>query len=460
MQSIDSPDRTCPRVESLLAFHRGGEEPAYTRFLRGKGGSKLPVWSIGEEYHGRGSGSVRIDHLRDMFPSFQHELLADSFFTINSFFRAGTHCERHLRYLNACYSDMDHDQTLPFPEARKLIIDLEVAGVIPPPSIVARSGNGSWAFWLLRDPDEPQFAPWAWPEKIDFYKRINGAIKEAVGAATPKLLPDGKALDASRVTRIDGSMHTGAGRTTRYIYHHNADDKLHYYTLKELGAFFGVEERPHRRIQAVPVEERRKVTSGISGRMALAEYRLTDFWLLHDARGGFWGPPYHRPGCRHYAVLLLGKWMRDLGFSDSAIWEQALAIGRTSHPRLTEGQIRDALNARSVKRVSNPRIQEWLQTTQEELDGIPLDSFRKVYIRPSNKGRATKHRMQVEALVDLKRRIDGTRYMSTRDLKTYLEGYNLGGALDTVKKVAMEAGFRFSRRQATTFQQDLFSEVA
>lgn len=201
--------------------------------------------------------------------------------------------------------------------------------------------------------------------------------------------------------------------------------------------------------------------NGISGKMALAEYRLRDFWLLRDARKGFWGPPYRRPGCRTYAILLLGKWMRDLGFSSAKIWEQALAVGANAHPPMTEGQIRDALNAPSVKQVSNPKVQEWLQITQEELDGIPLESFRKTYIRQSKKGREARHRMQVEALVDLRRQIGEEQYMSIRSLKSYLEGYNMGGALDTVKKVAMEAGFEFTRQSTgARSQEDLFSQVA
>jgi hypothetical protein len=396
-----------------------------------------------------------------MFPSFREELLEDAFFTINSFYRPGTHCERDLRYLNACYSDMDHDQTLPFSEARKLIIGLEEAGIIPPPSIVARSGNGSWAFWLLRDQDNQSTSPWAWPEKVDFYKRINGAIKDSIRAAAPRLHPDGGALDASRITRVDGSMHTGAGRTTKYIYFHDETDTLHSYTLRELGFFFNVEERPHRRIQAVSVAERRKVPNGISGRMALAEYRLRDFWLLYDARKGFWGPPYRRPGCRHSAVLLLGKWMRDLGFSDAEVWKQSMTIGRTAHPPMIEGQIRDALNAPSVKRISNPVIQGWLQIAQEELDGIPLESFRKTYIRPSRKGREARRRMQVETLMDLRQQIDGAQYMSLRKLKTYLESFGIGGALDTVKRVALEAGYEFTRgRAGAQSQQNLFNQVA
>ena len=428
-----------PSVDSILALHRG-DEPSFIRFLNGAPGeSKLPIPGI--EY-----GSVRADHLRGTFPSFRTQLIEDAFFSINSFYRPGTHCERDLRYLNACYSDMDHDQSLSFAEARKMIIDLEEAGIIPPPSIVARSGNGSWAFWLLRDRDKPSCSPWAWPEKIDFYKRINHEIKEAIETAAPDLCPDGYALDAARVTRIDGSLHIGAGRTTKYCYFHDESNHPHAYTMNELGDFFHVEERPHRSVQARSPEKRRKVSNGVSGKMALAQHRLSDFWSLHDYRKGFWGPPYVRQGCRHYALLLLGKWLRDLGFPSAEVWKFATDVARLAHPPMTVSQIRDALNAPSVSRVSNRKVQEWLQVTQEEVDQIPLKSFGKPHIKQPRKGREARHRMQVEALVDLRLGIEEGQYMSIRALRDYLKGYGLGGALDTVKKVALEAGFEIKSK--------------
>ena len=238
-----------PKLDVLLRIHRGND--GFIRFIKGRGNDKKPIRTIGKEWHGLLSGSVRASDLPDMFPSIRDELMKDAFYTINSMFRPDTHKTADLRYLNSCYADLDHAHAMTFGQASGRILDLADQGAIPPPSYIVRSGNGSWAFWLLQDENDPEKPQRAWPEKIDLYRRIEKeGIHHAILRHAPGLCPDARALDASRVTRVEGSLHSGALRTVKYVPFLDSAGNPFAVTVERTTQVFGQDEDqlavPHR----------------------------------------------------------------------------------------------------------------------------------------------------------------------------------------------------------------------
>src|SRR5215469_15919193 len=133
-----------------------------------------------------------------------------------------------LRYLCACFADLDfYKHGLSYGQAIGTIIDHQDAGLIPPVSVVIRSGRGMWLVWLLHDSRNAKLPPRAWREKQQQYQRVQGKIHRCLA----RLGSD--AHDAMRITRVPGSIHSGASERVRFFV--QADDAgcCYSYTLDE-----------------------------------------------------------------------------------------------------------------------------------------------------------------------------------------------------------------------------------
>jgi hypothetical protein len=101
--------------------------------------------------------------------------------------------------------------------------------------------------WFLRDPKNPAKAQPAFPEKIDQYVRIQRAVVDRLA----RIGADAAARDAVRHIRIPGSFNTAGEQFVKWLLPLNQHGTTFTYTLADLTAFFGVEERPvHHRVQA------------------------------------------------------------------------------------------------------------------------------------------------------------------------------------------------------------------
>jgi hypothetical protein len=113
--------------------------------------------------------SIRADALDSMLPAFREDLEKDSFASINASFRetrtrrgngrGKPHSTSTLRYLCACYADIDYyREGLSFDSALTAIHELQAAGAIPHPSVIVNSGRGMWLLWFLHDPGNSEHA--------------------------------------------------------------------------------------------------------------------------------------------------------------------------------------------------------------------------------------------------------------------------------------------------------------
>lgn len=104
---------------------------------------------------------------------------------------------------------------------------------------------GSLAPMDLHDPKHTDTAPRAWPEKKRLYVEIN----RAAGQRLAKLGADAAAHDASRVTRVPGSVHSGSHQRVKYWIQAAAGGQAITYTLDALARAFGVDPQIDSAIQ-------------------------------------------------------------------------------------------------------------------------------------------------------------------------------------------------------------------
>ena len=299
--------------ESILDIHR---DPAgYVSFVRKPDPANPRLDRNGKPYAFENLFSIQAGELRSMFPAIAHWLTHDSYFTINAYYKpapwlnktTGLHDvwrkEKYLSKLTACYSDIDCGRPesdepgagYTWRQAQHHAELLADNGVIPQPSIVARSGRGAYLFWLLRVAQDPTKLQDAWPEKIELYKKINRALCERL--LLNQLPADRAAIDAARVLRVPGSIHRKAQQRVEYVIQLDKDRKGFVYTLPELAQFLNLNaiqgDLPEEtRALARPAQYRKTINLGSAplrsnGLKQLNALRAQDLLTIEQWRGSF-----------------------------------------------------------------------------------------------------------------------------------------------------------------------------
>jgi hypothetical protein len=307
--------------------------------------------------------SLPVGDLEDVWPFFSVELERDSYYSVNTFHRCGEGKNKNipclprayrraesLKYLNACFVDIDtKKKNLDVENVVAEVERTQAKGLIPPESILVRSGQGLWLFWLLVDPDNLAMPARANRINRELWKRIQFEIcnrLEYIGA-------DQNSKDLSRVTRIPGSIHSGANKQVSYTFR---EDR--FYTLDQLQQFFGVvlRPRPARAVRSKPKDENRR-----RAWLATWEVRLADFNQLRDLRGGF------RKGCRTWAVMIYDSILLRCGFKFPEMRDRVLKLARECKPGLSTIKCRELIDwAIKNQRLSDRKIAKWLKITPEE----------------------------------------------------------------------------------------------
>jgi hypothetical protein len=317
--------------------------------------------------------SVKVEDLESMFPQFRHELETDSYFSINAFYRVGygqglagfpnaLRKADAARYLNACYCDVDvHEGVFDFWATIAKIGPLFDAGVLPPASIIARSGRGLWLFWLLVDRPGSAMPPTAHTAQRILY----GDIQRELGIRLAPIGADLAASDVARITRVPGSFNSHSSTRVEYLLPANPNLRGYSYTLEGIATFLSV-PIPHlrpsrRRDPALPASVR-----GLTGHRALGEYRAADFERLRGLRGGF------REGCRNSAAYIYAKLLRTNRLDDTTIHKAVADLGRECRPPLTPKEVEWAVRQSKRPRIlKDSTIAAKLKVTREESRLIP-----------------------------------------------------------------------------------------
>jgi hypothetical protein len=188
-----------------------------------------------------------------------------------------------IRWLNACWVDLDCGADL-VPQTIATLIQLEMIGTIPPPSILTRSGRGVWAHWLLKDrwygAGVPQRAT---IEASSTARRIN---EHLVNLLRP-MKADANSVNLARIMRVPGSLNGKVNRLTDYWVQLGPDGTPHEYFIDELAAGLGVPCTRHpdavrRIIGTVDPENRAKGIRGSQARWRNEMWRFSELLSIRQ----------------------------------------------------------------------------------------------------------------------------------------------------------------------------------
>lgn len=350
-------------LDSILTLHR--EPGGYIGFVRKPDPEHPQLDKHGRPRQFENLFSIRAEDLRTLLPAFADWLAEDSYFTINSYYRPAPYRNsttglpdvwrkrKYLSKINACYADIDCGRPeseepgaqLEWRQAQYEAAILADTGVIPQPSIMARSGRGVYLLWILRDEKEPWRPPHAWPEKVQLCELCNRALNAAI--RTHALPADKAAVDAARVLRVPGSIHRKTGRRVEYIVQLDQAGRGFVYTLPELATFLNIpapaaELPPATRSQAKPATYRRTLRPGSAplrslGPKKLSALRAQDLVTIEASRGGFKkrGEKHEdgstSPG-RRMILTLYACFLRGSGEDPAAALKALQAMAANMHP--------------------------------------------------------------------------------------------------------------------------------
>lgn len=320
-----SPDR--PDMTLLSLLHR--ENDGYVTLHRKKTAAELAADPDPEPEDWLDLCAVPVKALPTVFPQLMSELDADSFFSINAFWRGARDpayvsiehegrrlrapCRRGeaLRWLNAMYVDLDcYKVGLTPGQAIGALIDMQDRGEIPAASFITKSGQGVWCFWLLHGQNDnlPGQVCVRELKAGPLYRKVLKAVQRRLA----KLGSDPQSSEPVRVCRVPGSLNTKAGTGARVEYWIRADSngQVATYRLCDLARQFGViKELTKRKAKGHVCPAKRH--QGWLGRRARWQRSLDTFERLLGLRGQF------REGIRSkaawvYCVILRGLGGRDL----------------------------------------------------------------------------------------------------------------------------------------------------
>jgi len=247
---------------------------------------------------------VKASELRQWLPDLMPWLLRDAYFSVNASYRAAPwlntktgfpdayRAEDQLRYLHTCYADLDcYKAEMTTPQAVERILQAQDDDVIPPPSIIARSGRGVYLFWLLRD-ERTGVHQRAWETDIALYKQVNRAALSRLAEYEPRLCPDTAAVDAARVMRVPGSINSKSELPTTFLVQADHTMRVPVYMLERLAEFYGIPVMPRlpeaKRKGGLlkPVENPGSAPNRRAGYISVGEYQLRDLLAIAQHQGG------------------------------------------------------------------------------------------------------------------------------------------------------------------------------
>lgn len=311
MQQMTFTDPDTPDLKPVELLHRHND--GFVSFHRKVDGQFEDLFSVPAR------------QLDGIFPQLSPLLERDSYFSINAFYRAGYGIARNsppplqlnranrktesLRWLTACFADLDcHQLGISVGTAIGRIITAQDAGIIPAASMLIRSGRGVWLFWFLTS--ETAGLVRAWPDKLQLWCTIQREITSRLA----DLGADANARDASRITRIAGSINTKAETRVSYWVQANQAGHKYTYTLAELSQFFGITIPPrHPRIEEKRTELSVRGQRGQRGRWLKARQQFDQLWAM---RGTF------VEGTRNNAVFIYASILRSQQIPEDAVIEE------------------------------------------------------------------------------------------------------------------------------------------
>ena len=151
----------------------------------------------------------------------------------------GQRTERMLRWLNACWVDLDlYKANLTQGQVLAEVWDMMQANLIPPVSWIKNSGRGLWLFWAL---EQTRAFKKTELDSIPTFKRIQRQLQILFA----RMESDKRGKLTTQVSRIHGSINAGANKRVSMMVLYGHDGKVPRYHLDYLEAFFQTYPKRH-----------------------------------------------------------------------------------------------------------------------------------------------------------------------------------------------------------------------
>ena len=334
----------------------------------------------------------------------------------------------HLKELKALYIDIDCYKMNLSKEAVKYFMENDLYGQIPVPNMLIDSGRGLYYIIFLENTMAEELPKWQLVEKYLYEK-----LKD-LGA-------DNKALDATRVLRVTGTVNSKNNSIVKvidtYDYQYTLDEIIENY-IPEI-----VEDRKEKqKPKGVRKKGRKKKFVSLFTLYKLYYTRFKDIKKLVEIRN------YEMTGYREVTLFLLRYFMNVYHGDDDLVMEEILEINNSFTEPLEKDEVFKATLSgatratENVYKYSNDKLIKLLDITpSEQKQMATIISKSEKYYR-NNKSRRDNRRnkegltkREADKLKNEERILELKRKKYT--LKQISEKLNL--SIDYVKKVSKRA---------------------
>lgn len=340
--------------------------------------------------------SIPTEELSELLPIVAPHLERDGYFSINGFSQPSKKTnaktglpvpasrKANLQRLNGLFVDVDtgrdgQDKSNPHNEPTqeamwRALENIERNG-FPHPTLWAQSGRGFYVFWAFWEPLR------AWPENIEHTENAQRALGGLVHPAA-----DRAAVDAGRILRIAGTLHSTTGSVTAW----RADSEgATRYPHEELWARLGV--NASRATQYAVTQRPGSCPQKKAGRIAAHRNIERELVALQKARGGF------SEGMRRYALTIYAAAKLVQGASILETHQDVTRMAGECSPPYPSNHsdqrpheiVREATKIKNDHR-TNAAIIARLGITQSEADALGLYALNPARSDELKKGRVAR----------------------------------------------------------------------
>src|ERR1019366_7141941 len=214
------------------------------------------------------------------------------------------------------------------------MLAMQDRGIIPPISVIVRSGQGVWALWLLIADRESNMPPKAHAHR----QLLHGRLEHELIARFAEFNVDKGTSDVARIARFPGSINSKCGLRVEYLFQTAADGTLHMHMMEDVAAFLNVSTTHATRDPESGARSARSIAA--TKRLATTmESRLYDFRLLWRLPGRF----CKGQGSRNWAALIYAWLLRANKVDDATIHSEVALLGRECRPPLDDYRVKCAI---------------------------------------------------------------------------------------------------------------------
>ena len=387
----DEPDRLAASLPGFLEPPR--PDAAMIELIHRGHDGFVSIHKKDEHGELRNVCSIPAKCLPGLFGQMVDLLDAESFFSINGQYRGAPWQNKHglvdnegkplpdahrtkkdARWITSCFADIDCKRLgIEVGDAIGAVIKAQDRKLLPPASIIMRSGNGIWLFWLVSGADHKSNSEClpAFPNLVDKWAAVQGAIHNRL----VRLGADANALDLPRVGRIPGTTNAKAGVRVSYWVQYGADAKVPKYSLTQLADAFGVRPKVLTpTVQRVSTIYQERGHKGQAGRWLKAKENFLRLWKLR----GTWKAGTRNAATFVYSIILRslpGKHRMEEAEIEKAVeelfrdFEQRHDHRYTIHEALST--LRSTRGTTKLAAMRNQTISDRLEITPEEAELLP-----------------------------------------------------------------------------------------